>query len=70
MKQYPAFFMIGFLQQSLFYNGRSKYSSVRVEERPQRIPQGRPHKLARKIVEHKKTSIKKGVKHLRDCLEK
>ena len=58
-------FMIGFLQQSLFYNRRQKYSSVRVEE----IPQGKPYKLARKIVEHKET-IKTGVKHLRDCLEK
>ena len=41
-----------------------------VEEIPQAIPQGKPYKLARKIVEHKETSIKKGVKHLRDCLEK
>ena len=38
---------------------------MRVEE----IPQGKPYKSARKIVEHKET-IKNGVKHLRDCLEK
>ena len=66
MKQYPVLFMIGVLQQRLFYNKRWKYFSVRVEE----IPQGRPYKLARNIVEHKETSINKGVKHLRDCLEK
>ena len=41
-----------------------------VEEIPQAIPQGKPYKLARKIVEHKETSIKKSDKHLIDCLEK
>ena len=39
---------------------------MRVEE----IPQGKPYKLARKIVEHKETIKKKRFKHLRDCLEK
>ena len=55
MKQYPVLFMIGVLQQRLFYNKRWKYFSVRVEE----IPQRRPYKLARNIVEHKEASINK-----------
>ena len=43
---------------------------MRVEQIPQAIPQGKPYKSRQKNVEHKETSIKKGVKHLRDCLKK
>ena len=45
------------LQKRLFYNKSWRYSSVRVEE----IPQGKPYKFARNIVEHKETSINKGL---------
>ena len=61
-----SFFMVFFLQQNLFYNRRWKYSSFCVEE----IPQRKPYNLACKLVEAKKTSIKKGVKPLRDRLRK
>ena len=61
-----SFFMVFFLQQNLFYNRRWKYSSFCVEK----IPQGKPYKLACKIVESKENINKKGVKHLRDRLKK